>query len=96
MTLNVDGKNLTLDFALKYNEMAGYWIMTVSDPVSGNIYLDSIPLLTGDYPAANILEQYAYLNIGSAYILNVGNASSDSPDDTNLGTDFLLVWGDTP
>lgn len=95
-TLFVDGKNLTLAFFLAYNEMAGYWVMRISDPATGEIILDSIPLITGAYPASNILDQYAYLSIGSAYVFPATASNLDFPDDSSLGTAFLLVWGDTP
>ena len=92
-TMEVNGKNLTLKFNVRYNEIAGYWVMTVMDS-QNNILLDSIPIITGVYPAANILGQYAYLLIGSAVVINNGNAKLDSPDDSTLGTDFLLAWAD--
>lgn len=121
--LTVDGNPLSLNIALAYNEMAGLWMMTISD-INNNLLIDSIPMVTGGYPAANLLQQQRYLAIGSAYIINVGNLNGagasvgfnygqggygqgpygggigfggvDYPDDTNLGTNFLLFWGDTP
>lgn len=82
--------NLTID----YNEMANYWILGVTDN-NGNILLQNVPLITGSWPAANILEQYQYLNIGSAYVINVSNSTiNDYPNATDLGTDFILIWGD--
>jgi hypothetical protein len=93
--LNVDGASLTLNLGINYNETAGWWAMTISDD-QGNLILDSIPLLCAQYPTANILGQFAYLQIGSAYIYNATGVAMDSPNDTNLGTDFLLIWSDTP
>ena len=94
-TLNIDGVNKTYQLKIRYNEMADYWVMSILDPATGDFILDSIPLLTGDYPAANILQQYAYLGIGSAYVVNVSNLQSPNyPDDKTLGSDFVLVWGD--
>ena len=95
-TVSVDGKSITLRLDINYNEVAGYWVMRVNDTL-GNVLIDSVPLLTGEYPAANLLAQSAYLGIGSAYVLNVSNTSKmDYPDNTNLGTDFQLLWSDTP
>jgi hypothetical protein len=95
ITVLVDGKNLTLSINLNYNEDAGYWVMTITD-IYGNILLASIPVLMGETVGTdNILYQYGYLQIGSAYILNVSNSPKDYPDDTDLGTDFVLLWGDT-
>jgi hypothetical protein len=93
-TLSVDDANITLTMTLKYNEIAGYWKMSITNS-SGTLLLDSIPLITGVYPAANLLEQYSYLSIGSAYILKTTSTTLDYPDDSTLGTDFVLVWSDT-
>lgn len=90
----VDGTPITLNLVLSFNEMAQYWVMAIFD-VAGNPLLSSIPLITGSYPAANILGQYGYLGIGSAYVINASNSTLDYPNNTNLGTDFVLIWGDT-
>src|ERR1035437_4090631 len=71
--LNVDGVSLTLNLTVSYCRMAGYWIMSISD-VNNNLLIDSIPMLCGRYPAANLLQQQVYLHIGSAYIINTGNS----------------------
>ncbi len=90
-TIPIDNKKITLYFFLRYNTEAKYWIMDVSDSKRNKI-LDSMPLICG----GNLLEQYSYLNIGSAYIVKVDKTLlSDRPDEYNLGTDFVLVWSDT-
>jgi len=121
-SLQVDVSTLYLNLAIRYNEMAGYWVMDISDS-NNNLLVASTPLITGLWPAGNLLQQQAYLRIGSAYIVNVSNkvpigtkglgygeggygegpyggipgfAGVDYPDNTNLGTDFQLWWGDTP
>lgn len=94
-TLSIDGVNKTISFNLKYNEIAKYWVMTISDPIENKILIDSHPILTGEFPAGNILEQFSYLGIGSAFIINTSNASLDSPDNKSLGNDFKMVWSDT-
>ena len=93
IALNVDGNNLTLQLAIRFNTMAGYWVMSVSD-ANGNLLLACIPLLTGVWPAANLLSQFGYLKIGSAYVVSYG-ATIDYPDSTTLGSQFQLWWGDT-
>ena len=96
VTLVVDGAQLTLNLAIAFSDMAGYWLMTISDQY-GNLILDSIPLVTGGYPAANLLAQYVYLRIGSCYIINAtGDLTMDYPDQNSLGSVFQLVWSDTP
>ncbi len=91
--LTVDGNPLTLNLQLSYTAMAGYWQLSIAD-VRGNVLVGSVPLITGYYPAANILAQYGYLQIGSAYVLNTGNATVDYPTEDSL-TKFSLLWGDT-
>lgn len=94
--LNIDGGTLPLNLLLHYNSIAGYWIMSISD-TAGNLILDSTPLVTGNAPAGNLLGQFAYLGIGSLFILNAsGDVGNEVPNQANLGTAFLLVWGDTP
>lgn len=92
--LNVNGATLRLTLTIRYNEMANYWVMTVADQF-GNLIVDNIPLLCGVWPAANVLDAYQYLQIGSAYVINASNADiNDYPNATDLGTDFVLMWGD--
>jgi hypothetical protein len=94
VNLTVDGNALTLNLAIRFNSMSGYWVLSIYDQ-TGNIILDSIPMITGWYPAGNILGQYGYLRIGSAFLLNQGTDNSDYPGTTDLGTGFQLLWGDT-
>jgi hypothetical protein len=91
--LIVDGNALTLNLDLSFSEMAGYWQMAIFDAIT-NLLIASVPLVTGWYPAANMLSQYGYLKIGSAYLLNTANAETDYPGPDNL-PQFSLLWGDT-
>ena len=95
VSLSIDAHIVTLQLAVTYSEMAGYWVLRIKDR-AGNLLLDSIPLLAGVYPAANLLGQYAYLAIGSAFVINASGTPDDSPDSTSLGSDFVLLWDDTP
>ena len=93
-SVSVGGALVTLQVTLRFNEEAQYWVMTLYD-AAGFLLLDSVPLLTGAFPAADILGQYAYLGIGSAYVVNASQvASPDYPDNSDLGTDFQLAWAD--
>ena len=93
--LVVDGAALTLNLYIAWSPMAGVWLMDVAD-ATGALLLTCIALVTGVWPAANLLAQYGYLKIGSAYILNTSNdVAAFGPSADNLGSTFLLVWGDT-
>lgn len=94
VTLNVNNTVLRLNLTISFNEIAQTWHMQIAD-VNNNILLTDIPLITGSFPAANILAQYQYLLIGSAYVLNISNgATNDYPNATDLGSDFALMWSD--
>ena len=93
--LTVNGAALKLNLSIQFNEIAQYWTMSIAD-ANNNPILASVPLLTGSWPAANILGQYQYKQIGSCYLLNLtnGGPNLDYPNGQNLGTDFILLWGD--
>jgi hypothetical protein len=93
VSLNINGVAVDLYFFLHYNEIAGYWVMTISS-ASGAVILDSIPLVTGNAPAGNLLGQFEYLGIGGATVVNAGQVILDYPDNADLGTDFLMLWYD--
>jgi hypothetical protein len=82
VSLNVDGNALTLNLTISYNEMAGYWVMSIAD-VNNNLLVDSVPMICGAYPAANLLQQQRYLAIGSAFIVNVSNTNESSANSGN-------------
>lgn len=91
--LTVDGQPLTLNLTLSYSAMSGWWQLQIAN-AQGAVLVASVPLVTGVYPAANMLAQYGYLDIGSAYLLNTGNSPDDYPGVNDL-TSFSLLWGDT-
>ncbi len=93
-TIPIDGENRRLSFGLRYNTVAAYWNLTVIDGVSGNILIDAVPLLRGQFPVDNLLEQYSYMKIGSAYLIHQGEQPEGAnPDDGNLGTAFPNTIG---
>jgi len=92
-TLPVDDKNITLDFSLTYNSPGGYWFMSIADHETGKLLIDALPLLPGEYPSANLLGQYSYLDIGSAMIVSVTGDNS-TPTFDSLGKEHLVAWSD--
>lgn len=95
VTLSIDSTLVPVILNVVFNEMANYWVLTIFDN-SSNLLVDSVPMVTGTWPAANLLGQQGYLGIGSWFVLNVSGTPNDYPDSTNLGTDFQLIVGDTP
>lgn len=90
ITVEVNGNTVTLDVFLRYNRMAGYWVISLTDSNTETLLLDSVPML----PGINILEQYGYLKIGSCGLINISNISMNNLNDKNLGSDFIWCWDD--
>ena len=97
----INGNTVTMQVDLRYNVMGQYWIASLFDQ-KGNPLVDSLPILTGDWPAANLLGQHGYLqdangnSIGALYALNASGANQDYPGINSLGSDFIVIWGDHP
>jgi hypothetical protein len=94
VVVEVGRQNIALIIRLRYNTEGECWFMSIKNPRDGKLLLDSAPLVTGEYPAADMLRQYQYLGLGSAMIIPTTNVPpTEIPDLSNLGTEFVLVWG---
>lgn len=94
ITVEANGQNIPLILHLRYNTEGLFWKMDVSDGKTGKMLICGVPLVTGEYPAADILRPFAYLGIGSAMVLNVTEMTAGNiPGLFDLGTDFILIWG---
>jgi len=95
-TIPINGTNRPLSFQLRYNSIAAYWNLTIIDARTKETMIDAIPLMIGEYPAANLLEQFSYMDIGSAVIVREDDLlETNDPDAENLGAEYYLLWGDT-
>jgi hypothetical protein len=94
VSLSINGGTVPLQLYVYFNEMAGFWLMDISDQF-GSLILGSVPFTTGFYPAANILAPFQSLGIGSAFIINASGVANDYPSGTQLGSDFVLLWDDS-
>ena len=94
-TIPVNGQNMPFDFTLRYNSEAKYWVLSVASAISGQMLINGLLLIAGEYPSANLLSQYEHLCIGAAAMVKTNpDNPDDAPNGKNLGTDFALVWGD--
>lgn len=87
LTVPGDHQNIAFILTQAWNAEAGYWTIGLYDQTMRPIVL-GIPLLCGH----DLLEQYQYLNIGSLYVVNIGDPTIETPDDTNIGQNFKLLW----
>lgn len=90
--VNDENKDLTL--TLNYNEVADYWSLTIADTQTGQDLVSQIPMLESYNDFSNILVQLGYLEIGSAFVIAIEETKLCRPDSDDLGTKYILVWGD--
>lgn len=98
VSLPIDSQNRRFKFFFSWNPVGQYWQFDLYD-IEGEEkqLLSNMPVCPIDYPYNNTILRYEYKEIGSLYVVNVGDTSNlQRPGINNLGTDWVLVWGDTP
>lgn len=90
--LNLEGgaKNIYIKLVLRYHDLYDLWTASVTNNATGEVLIDTLPLV----PGVDLLGQYQYLEIGHAYIVAATDTDLMQPDNTTLGSAFLLIWGD--
>ena len=95
VAIDVNGVVLGFDLRLTYNFEGHFWKLDIMDGITKEMILSNVPLVTGNYPAHNILRQFRHLGIGELYVISAtDDVDEDRPTGKDLGTDFYLVWGD--
>lgn len=95
-SLPIDDKNRRFRFFFEWNPIGEYWQFDLYDlNQGGKQLLNKQVVCSIDYPYNNILKTYTYKELGSLYVISL-LPSKDRPGYNNLGTDYVLVWGDTP
>ncbi len=95
VTVEVDGAKLNLQLRFRFMEALGLWHMSIYNPKTGECMAKSIPILSGLYPASDLLGPFGSLGIGSACIVPLVKVpTTPNPSKTNFGTEYALVWGD--
>lgn len=87
-----DGTNVRLDLYIYWNEYAQVWQMDITDSSTGLPLVAGIAMITSTGAYQDLLSQYAYLNIGSAYVVPYSTASNDYPSITDWDANFVLLW----
>ena len=94
VTVTVNEENIPIILHLRYNTEGEFWRMDIMNGRTGEMLISNVPLVTGEYPAADRLAQFRHLGIGSVLVLkNTEETVADIPGLDDLGTDFLLIWG---
>ncbi len=82
-------RNVELTIGLSFREVPGYWTMDITGK-DGVMLLSNLPLLKG----GNLLAQYGYLGLGYLTVVEVNPTGAEYPGASQLGSDFVLVWGE--
>ena len=94
ITVEVGEENVSLILHLSYNTEGDFWRMDVSSADTEEMLISGVSLLTSEFPAADILEQFEYIGIGQAIVLKMtDDAEGDFPNLENIDTDYVLFWG---
>lgn len=93
-TVPVNGRNLDLKFSLWYNTQANYWLLSAEDVRNGKVLFSNLPMISSSRLFSNILYQLEYMKIGICIVLPIIDNEKSMPDDKNLGTGYLMIWGD--
>lgn len=88
--LTLGKKNINILLKLRYYDLYELWVADVCDNSSGDTLINGLPLV----PGIDLLGQYSYLDIGSAYVVSIEPTTQEQPDSETLGSKWLLVWGD--
>lgn len=89
LTLGND-RNINILLKLRYYDLYSLWVADVVDNSTGEELITAMPLV----PGVDLLGQYEYLDIGSAYIIAAEPTSLQQPDNETLGSTWLLAWGE--
>jgi hypothetical protein len=93
ITIPLENRNITLDFYVYWNEMAGYWQANLFDALNNVELIQGLPLLCTVDPGQNLLEQWEYLDIGKAFVVPITDSAKESPGLGDWDSNFVLLWG---
>lgn len=86
--------NISIGFFIYWNRIAGYWQVTLTDALTNTELINGLPLLTGNYPVANVLRQQEYFGIGQMFVVPISSNAPDHPGLEDWGVNFALMWDD--
>ena len=93
-TMPVNSQNERFIGELHYNAQGKYWNFSLFYASGKTPIIVNLPLLASMYKFSNLFCQLDYLRIGSLYIGMKNETPNSAPDDTDLGTNYIVVWGD--
>jgi hypothetical protein len=86
-TFSISLSGVDYQLTVRWNVVAAAWTLDVAD-TAGEPIVVGIPIVTG----VDLLEQYAYLNLGGKLIAQSDNTPDAVPTFANLGAGGRLYW----
>ena len=93
-SIPLNGKNVRFEFNLWYNYQAEYWMLSLYDYASEKLLFSNLPLLASNGKFSNMFYQLEYMMIGICIMVPTIEDVKSQADDTNLGTSYIMIWGD--
>lgn len=84
---NISLAGVSYHLKVKWNKFSNAWVLDIQDSQQNNI-LTGVPMVTG----CDLLEQYGYLEIGGAMVVQSTNNPNLVPDYTTLGSTGNLFF----
>ncbi len=85
-------QNINLQFYFAWNDIAGYWMLSIFNLDTNTGMVQNVPIVTGTYPVFDIMRPYQYLDIGHCYLAKLSSVQRDAPNAEDWGTNFALIW----
>lgn len=84
---NISLAGVSYHLKVNWNKFSNAWVLDVQD-IQGNNILTGVPMVTG----CDLLEQYGYLGIGGAMVVQSTNNADLVPDYASLGVSGFLFF----
>lgn len=95
-SLNIDGQSRQITVEYRYIPLYDYWTITVYDTPTSTLVIANVPLMYNEGEGQNLLSQFAYLGLGSCYVIKaVEQPTTPWPTGESFGVEYKLAWGDT-
>ena len=93
-----DGHAFEARVELRYFPLPDKWLLSISDTITGQVYVNQIPVICSYGQVNDLLFPFRHLfrgnGIGSLFCLKATESpSSQDPGRMNL-SEFQLIWGD--
>ena len=98
LSVSPNGRALQAKVELRYLPAPDQWVLSVTDGVTGEGYVNQIPLIASRVQPNDLFAPFSYLfqgvGLGSLYVLKAGeNTTTQDPAKGNL-SEFNIVWCD--